>query len=402
MIPRSPTVSLTIFDSGTSPEIAAIMSYDNTITRQIKPRQLVIRPHDNSIQRIPTTSRLWEPLVFPLLFPHATLGWGLHEQEGINDLGVAAATDIPTTQMWHCRARLLHEERFQIFGRLTNEYLVDMFSRDLESRMAYIRANQNRLRHEDALLAGLSEEEASGNIYLPSSFLGSRRWSSEQIADSLAIAAALGNPTFFITMTCNPDWPEIKSQLHPGQTYADIPIVVVRVFKRKLALLEQMLHTMFPNAGKLLYIIHNIEFQRRGLPHAHILVKFAADCTLPLEIDAVVSAEMPTNSVDAALVRRFMLHKHPAADHPPSKYCQRVDSCGRRFCRFGYPHALQQFTTIDAEGRVHYRRCHAGDEMIVPHCLPVLQAVDCHVNFEVAATSHMFQYLFKYVHKGMN
>ena len=40
--------------------------------------------------------------------------------------------------------------------------------------------------------------------------------------------------------------------------------------------------------------------------------------------------------------------------------------------------------------------------MIVPHCLPVLQAVDCHVNFEVAATSHMFQYLFKYVHKGMN
>ena len=34
------------------------------------------------------------------------------------------------------------------------------------------------------------------NIYLLSSFLGSNRWASEQISDSLAIAAAYGPPTF--------------------------------------------------------------------------------------------------------------------------------------------------------------------------------------------------------------
>lgn len=101
-----------------------------------------------------------------------------------------------------------------------------MFSRDLECQLHYIQQNQQRIRREDAELMGLSDVEPSENIYLPSSFLGSRRWVSNQITDSLAIAAALGNPTFFITMTCNTTWPEIQCQLCPGQTYADLPVVV--------------------------------------------------------------------------------------------------------------------------------------------------------------------------------
>ncbi|KIP01059.1 hypothetical protein PHLGIDRAFT_48908, partial [Phlebiopsis gigantea 11061_1 CR5-6] len=109
-------------------------------------------------------------------------------------------------------------------------------------------------------------------------------------------------------MTCNANWPEIKSQLRPGQTYTDIPIVVVRVFKRKLALLRKILKEMFTNCGPLQYMIHCVEFQKRGLPHAHILVKYASDCILPEDIDAVVSAEMPKNEDDARLVRRFMMH----------------------------------------------------------------------------------------------
>src|ERR1700733_7729845 len=134
------------------------------------------------------------------------------------------------------------------------------------------------------------------NIYLPASFLGSRRWATEQVSDSLAVAARYGPPTFFVTMTCNTNWPEIQSQLRQGQDFMDIPVVVIRVFKRKLALLEQALKTMFPHAGGgLLYCIHSIEFQKRGLPHAHILLKFCSDCITASNIDAVVSAEIPSN-----------------------------------------------------------------------------------------------------------
>lgn len=245
-----------------------------------------------------------------------------------------------------------------------------------------------------------SDLESNENIYLPASFLGSNRWASEQVADSLAIAASLGNPTFFITMTCNPDWPEITSQLRPGQTYVDIPMVVVRVFKRKLFLLLKALKTMFVNAGRQIYSIHVIEFQKRGLPHAHILIKYEKECVHPDDIDMVVSAEIPKDPEDAALVRKFMMHTHPRLSDPPSKYCQRVAADGTRTCRFGYPHKLQRTTTVNTEGHVSYRRRNPGDEMVVPHCLPLLRKFRCHINVEVANTSHIFQYLFKYIHKG--
>ena len=123
--------------------------------------------------------------------------------------------------------RLLREPRFSIFGRLTNEYIVDMFSRELDSRLRYVSANQEHLRmqEQDTALMGHKDLQDSENIYLPASFLGSGRWSSNQIADSLTLAAKYGPPTFFVTFTCNGEWPEIKSRLRPGQTFTDVPVV---------------------------------------------------------------------------------------------------------------------------------------------------------------------------------
>jgi hypothetical protein len=238
------------------------------------------------------------------------------------------------------------------------------------------------------------------NIFLPASFLGSNKWLSEQIADSLAIAAAYGPPTFFITMTCNTNWPEIQSILRPGQDFTDIPTDIIRVFCRKPTLLETTLKTMFPNAGRLLYLVHNIEFEKRGLPHAHILLKYERDCLHPDDIDRVISAEVPSDRKDAELLLGYMMHNHPPLSKPPSKYCQCVDCDGYRICRFHYPHPLQNTTTIDVEGRVHYRTQKTGDKIVIPHCLPLLRKFQCHLNFEAANSSHLFQYIFKYIHKG--
>jgi len=200
---------LILQDSGNN-EIAAVMSFDNTIR--------------NEIRRISAISRMWEPLVYPLLFPHGTHGWGI--TNAVDDW-LIAARDGPgaaddeqeSSQMWWYRSRLLREERFQIFGRLANEYICDMFTRNIETRLNYIRANQSRIREEDAVLMGYNEAEFSEhyNIYLPSS-----------------VAATYGPPTFFVTFTCNPAWPEIQSRLRPGQHWSDIPMVVCRVFNQKL------------------------------------------------------------------------------------------------------------------------------------------------------------------------
>ena len=404
------TASVIVRDAGAS-EIAALMCYDNTTLSEVVPRSLVISRQNGRDQYIPTVSRLWEPLAYPLFFPFGTLGWGLvgstrdPAQQYTN-------TDFnaPTTQIWHYRARLLREPLFQIFGRLTNEYIVDMFTRELESRLRYIRSNQVRLRslESDAALMAEDTVDESESIYLPASFLGSRRWVSNQIADSLAIAATYGPPTFFITLTCNSDWPEIQSQLRPGQTFTDVPIVVCRVFKQKLSRLMSTLRTMFPNTGKLLYSITSIEFQKRGLPHAHILLKYAKECLHPDDINQVISATIPADPADAALVRKFMIHSsHPQGvinntppdDHHPLKYCERWKD-GARICRFGYPKPIAPETTIDNNGRVQYARPHDRDGNVVPHCLPLLRKFKCHMNMEIAGSSQLFQYLFKYIHKG--
>jgi Helitron helicase-like domain at N-terminus len=228
-----------------------------------------------------------------------------------------------------------------------------MFTRNLETRLNYIRMNQKRLCQEDACLMGVDDINNTDNIYLPASFMGPRHWASEQVSDALAIAAALGNPTFFITMTCNPEWPEIQSQLRPSQNHTDIPVVVARVFHRKLSMLCQTLKTLFPNQHQV-YCISSVEFQKRGLPHAHILVKYSGDCSNPDDIDQIVSAEVPSDPDDHNLVLKYMIHKHPSPDRPPSAYCQRIDTAGNRVCRFRYPKPLCDFTTIEPDGRVNY------------------------------------------------
>ena len=68
--------------------------------------------------------------------------------------------------------------------------------------------------------------------------------------------------------------PEIKNVLKDGQTPQDRPDIVARVFKLKKDQLMQDLKTGHV-LGKVVAHMHVIEFQKRGLPHVHILVILA-------------------------------------------------------------------------------------------------------------------------------
>ena len=105
-------------------------------------------------------------------------------------------------------------------------------------------------------------------MILPSSVTGSPRYMYQSYQDAMAICRRFGKPTFFITMTCNPKWPEIVEQLCGDEKYIDRRDVVVRVFSLKL---KELLHDLDSGAfGKLRGRVHTIEFQKRSLPHAHI------------------------------------------------------------------------------------------------------------------------------------
>lgn len=114
------------------------------------------------------------------------------------------------------------------------------------------------------------ESYSNRGIVLPASFLGSRAWAASEVADSLALCRTKGKPSFFITITTNPNWPEIQARLAQGQTASDIPVIVCRVFKARL---EMAIKAMQKHLGKIIYLIRVVEFQKRGLPHAHLVIK---------------------------------------------------------------------------------------------------------------------------------
>ena len=94
--------------------------------------------------------------------------------------------------------------------------------------------------------------------------------------NGLSILSHFGSPTCFLTVTVNPRWKEILEKILPNQTAQERIDITNMVFKQKLCTLENNL-----NAGKYfngqapVYKIHVIEFQERGLPHAHIVFRLS-------------------------------------------------------------------------------------------------------------------------------
>ena len=122
----------------------------------------------------------------------------------------------------------------------------------------------------------VNSNEIGRRVILPSTFAGGPRYMTQLYQDSMAIVGAFGKPSAFITVTCNPNWIEIQRELEPNQQAQDRPDIVARVFRLKLL---EILHDLTEKhcLGKHKAHMYVIEFQKRGLPHAHILIIFSND-----------------------------------------------------------------------------------------------------------------------------
>lgn len=75
-------------------------------------------------------------------------------------------------------------------------------------------------------------------IILPSSFSGGARYMMQNYLDAMSLCKWFGYPDLFITVTCNPKWPEITRYLTDvGLKPEDGPDIICRVFKMKLDML---------------------------------------------------------------------------------------------------------------------------------------------------------------------
>ncbi|CAG5059910.1 unnamed protein product [Parnassius apollo] len=120
-------------------------------------------------------------------------------------------------------------------------------------------------------------------------------------------------------MTSNPNWPEIKKalQIHledktiSQQLPQDHPDIVARVAKLKF---DQILEDLDKKQvfGKVSAFVYATEFQKRGLPHMHLLIimKPGDKIHQAEELDDLMSSEIPQNDdlELRELVLKWMIH----------------------------------------------------------------------------------------------
>ncbi|CAN1786119.1 ATP-dependent DNA helicase PIF1 [Linum perenne] len=207
--------------------------------------------------------------------------------------------------------------------------------------------------------------------------------------DATAICQCFGNPDLFITFTCNSQWPEITNSFSEivGLKSEDKPMIVARVFNLKV------------KASYCFADISTVEFQKRGLPHVHILLWLCQESKIsePWQIDEAISAELPDPSIDPqgfSAVTRFMVHG-PCGEDRPNSPCMEFGQCKKKF-----PKTFCSETTYDDNGYVTYKRRDTGivvdrsgvlldNRFVVPYNRSLLVKYQAHMNN-----------LFKYVTKG--
>ena len=391
-------------------------------------RDLVVWPRTAAapIFRISDRNEHVDPLTYALLFPFGTPGWHDHLQH---------AAAHRTQHYTRLTAGQFYTHRLMVrdfdaalphgAGLLLQQYILDGYCRAEAMRMAWFRQHQRQLRSEvhDELYAYVHNADVDGSddagtatpgvpIILPSSYAGSPRNMYQLYLDAMAIVRKCGRPAYFITFTANPQWPEIRDHLLPGQQPGDRPDLVARVFQMRLKALLQDL-TQHNWLGEAVAWTWVVEFQKRGLPHAHILliVSPSHKPTTPEAIDARVCAEIPLNvnsnqSQLVDLVKRCMLHG-PCGVRNPAAPCIREDGA----CKANFPKEFADTTFVHPESYPAYRRRDLGATVqkgqnifdnrdVVPYSPILLKKYGAHCNVEVVSNIRLVKYIFKYAYKG--
>jgi hypothetical protein len=171
-------------------------------------------------------------------------------------------------------------------------------------------------------------------------------------------------------MTANPNWPEIQEQLlwevPPGaganhqrrkQKASDRPDIVARVFEmKKNELLKEIKDGLF---GRVPAMVHTIEFQKRGLPHMHILIFLGEEDKIrdAAHVDRIVSAQIPDPELHPRLyatITNCMLHG-PCGNDKPNAPCMADGKCSKHF-----PKEFSDVTVFGENGYPQYARPNNG------------------------------------------
>jgi hypothetical protein len=387
----------------------------------------------NSFTLINPNHAAYLPLQYVLLFPHGEHGWHWGRTL-LNREGNRQNKNLSQRVFYRFRLHTRPDEPATLFQaqRLFQQFVVDAWAVCDQNKLAWLRSHQASIRADlynglaDVLEAGdVNLAQVGRRVVLPSSYLGGDRFMQQMYQDSIAIVRHYGKPTLFITFTANPKWVEIERELLPNQTAADRPDLVARVFNLKVRdLLDQIRHKgVF---GPWLGWVWTIEYQKRGLPHLHLLVFLKTDHQFltAANIDRFISAEIPTDD-DAmsqelrAIIQSTMVHSHCAGGNHRAPCMQGLNPLIASVCRKGYPRQFQEETSIHEDGYPSYRRRNTGqtftvamrgsggegmavidNRRVVPYSPYLSLRYRAHINVEVCGSVKAVKYIHKYIYKG--
>ncbi|XP_076057276.1 uncharacterized protein LOC143034815 [Oratosquilla oratoria] len=324
----------------------------------------------------------------------------------------------------------LYMERDGVFNYLTKgrrlfqQFAVDNYVKIESNKLSYLQQNQKQIRRERAdILRGEDAKESGQRVIIPATFVGGPRYMKQRQQDALAFVTHYGSPDFFITFTMNPQWEEIQLAMNQTGSFKtqsyDRPDLVSRIFKLKVDSLMDDL-TKKHIFGRVKANLYSIEWQKRGLPHVHILLWMEQWVTADV-VEKLISSEIPDEKTEPGLhgiVTKCMIHG-PCKGYDESNLCCRQgknnkgETCGKSFpktCRKdllfgnnGYP--LCKRRSI-GEGRHSFTRNIKGKKVtidnswVVPYNPYLCLKYNAHINVECSNSIMCIAYVTKYVNKG--
>lgn len=375
-------------------------------------RNIIIQLHDAPPQLISDLHRLYHPLAYPILFPSGMTGWYLGMQS------VNGGRITRTQYLKYLLMRRSELSHIQQCGKLTLEFYCDAWASHEASLMEFHRRPAQQSLYRSASRSVLIDQLPLSDAHdigiptrtiLPSSHVGSPRFYHTLFLNAMALPRKYGKPDLFLTMTANPNWDEIQSNIPQQSHWQFHPDIIARVFMIKVFnLLKDIRDKKI--FGDVAAIVWRIEWQMRGLPHLHMLIILRKHILTSADIDSYVSAEIPEPNTDSLLHQLIMANNiHKPCDTCEDATCHRDGTCKRNF-----PKKMASFTVITGDKFPIYRRrgLHFGtvtdynnvsrpitDEWVVPFSPYLTLKYRCHINLEVAAHVKCFKYLYKYVLK---
>jgi hypothetical protein len=335
---------------------------------------------------------LYDQLVYPAIFWAGTGGCGVSAGDRLQG-ATTRIRKVAIALILQGREHFIHQ-----MPTLREEFVCAISGRLINLNIKYLAQTERTFAQEDELQADAGDQEPKEyglRTFIPPSLTDSDEYWHDVATRCFAISAKFGAPTFFLTFTMNPYWPEYQALKRESGNFGDSAIMAI-VFKEKLSALMTFLKKR-RTLGTILAFVWRIEYQRRGLPHAHLLFWTDFETQIVESVDSVINVRYPKvspflNDGEQVADLRVLIESYQKHHH--SRRCGVPPGP----CRFGYPQRPAPHTTIRRLRYCFARDADGGD--IVPHNPLVLAHFRCHHCLEVIHSDQAIGYVLKYCTKN--